>query len=47
MKAGYVTQTDTVDIQPDKPFRKEYQLVKIDGRRPPTKDCGQFLKPCK
>jgi serine/threonine protein kinase len=49
IKNGYLAASDTIEVEPGKPFEKEYRLVKIAGGRPPppSEDCGQFLKPCK
>ncbi len=55
-KPGYVPQTATITVEPDKPMEKTFALVAIAGPGPKPagpstgtgpKPCGKFLKRCK
>jgi hypothetical protein len=46
-KAGYITRSETIDVEVGKPFEKEYPLIKIQRGPPRPKPCSQFIRPCK
>lgn len=46
-KAGYITRSETIDVEVGKPFEKDYPLIKIQQAPPRSKPCSQFIRPCK